>query len=106
MRFCLSLFLVLSFMVPAMVEADVSALRAKLANLRANRINWQDSIFSEGSPDFVRPYCFELGQEVTLALQVFKDAPVKKVYLWSRPDNIERVEEMKAVGVQGAFHSL
>ena len=111
MRLFLSMALIAVFVGSCTVRADVAALKAKLHSLRARRIayggskgiNWQDSIFSEGSPDFVRPYRFALGDEVTLALQVFHDAPVKKVYLWSRPDNVERVEEMKPVGRKGRF---
>ena len=66
-------------------------------------IPWQESVFSQGSPEFVDPYCFSLGDPVTISIRIFDDAPVESVYLWTRPDNKERVERMSILSREGRF---
>lgn len=45
--------------------------------------NWQKSVFSDGSPQFVSPSFPTRGQKISIRLRLFEGAPVQKVWLKS-----------------------
>ena len=58
-------------------------------------INWLESLFSDSSQDFLSPQNPKVGDELTIKLRLFKDAPVHNVFLWARPDNTEVIVPME-----------
>ena len=50
---------------------------------------WLESVYSDGSSEFVSNPCPKIGESVTVSLRMYADAPVKYVYLRSIPNGGE-----------------
>ena len=51
--------------------------------------NWLESVYSDGSAEFVSNQTPRIGETVTVRLRMYEDAPVKYVYLRSVPNGGE-----------------
>ena len=51
--------------------------------------NWLESVYSDGSAEFVSNPAPKIGETVTVRLRMYEDAPVKYVYLRSVPNGGE-----------------
>lgn len=51
--------------------------------------SWLESVYSDGSSEFVSNPCPKIGESVTVSLRMYADAPVKYVYLRSIPNGGE-----------------
>ncbi|MCX7951607.1 MAG: alpha amylase N-terminal ig-like domain-containing protein [Clostridiales bacterium] len=58
-------------------------------------MNWTQSIYSDGSKEFLSNPNPKLGETVEISLRVFKDAPIKAVFLRYLPNGEHHMIEMK-----------
>ncbi|MEE1313764.1 MAG: alpha-amylase family glycosyl hydrolase [Lachnospiraceae bacterium] len=56
--------------------------------------NWLESIYSDGTSDFVSNPSPNLFETVTIKLRMYENAPVQHVFLRSLPNGFEHLEEM------------
>lgn len=56
--------------------------------------NWLESIYSDGTAEFVSNPSPKLFENVTIKLRMYEDAPVKHVFLRSLPNGVEHLQEM------------
>ena len=57
--------------------------------------NWLESIYSDGTADFVSNPSPALFETVTIRIRMYEDAPVRHVLLWSVPNGAEHLEEAR-----------
>lgn len=68
-----------------------------------NSLKWEDSIYSEGSDMFVSIRNPKLGDTVKISIRLFKDSPVKCIYLRYTRNGEERLEIMELAKTKGRF---
>ena len=59
--------------------------------------NWLDSIYSDGTANFVSCRTPELGDRVAVTIRFAADAPVKSVWVCSLPNGAERYDEAQRI---------
>lgn len=59
----------------------------------SNMNSWLESIYSDGTAEFVSNPSPKLFETVTVKIRMYEDAPVKHVFLRSIPNGAERLEE-------------
>ena len=64
---------------------------------------WLESIYSDGTREFVSNPSPKLFETVTVKLRMYEDAPVKHVFLRSIPNGAERLEEAHIVKKERGF---
>ncbi|MCR5254864.1 MAG: alpha-glycosidase [Acetatifactor sp.] len=57
--------------------------------------NWLESVYSDGSKEFVSKQIPKLGDKVNVALRLYEDAPVKHIFLRYLRNGAENLVEMK-----------
>ena len=57
--------------------------------------NWLESIYSDGTREFVSNPSPALFETVTIKLRMYQDAPVKHVFIRSLRNGMENIQEMK-----------
>lgn len=62
---------------------------------------WLESVFSDGSSEFVSNPTPKVGEEVTISLRAYKDAPIDAVFLRTKINGIERQYEMSLAYTKG-----
>ena len=67
------------------------------------KVNWQDSIYSDGSKHFVTNPTPELGEEVEIRLRVLKDAPIDDVILRGKINGNAHFFAMEKATEEGQF---
>lgn len=65
--------------------------------------NWLESIYSDGTAEFVSNPSPELRETVTVRIRMYEDAPVRHVFLLSLHNGIEHVERMKPAETTGGL---
>ena len=65
-----------------------------------SRKDWLDSVYSDGSSYFVSDPQPKPGQEVSIAIRMYEDAPVKHVLLRTCPNGSEHFTEAKKTAVR------
>lgn len=65
--------------------------------------HWLDTVYSDGTPQFVSPAEPSYGDTVTVRIRLAEDAPVRHVLLRTEPNGIEYCTEMVCLG---AAHGL
>lgn len=58
-------------------------------------MEWLDSIYSDGTKEYVSNPIPFLGEEIAIQLRIFEDAPVDCIFLRYKKDGLEYLEEMK-----------
>ena len=58
---------------------------------------WLESVYSDGTAEFVSNPHPALNETVKIRLRVYDDAPVREVYLRSMPDGAEKLSPMRPV---------
>lgn len=64
---------------------------------------WLESVYSDGTADFVSNPSPKLFENVTVKIRMYEDAPVKHVFLRSIPNGSERLEEAHIVKREQGF---
>lgn len=64
---------------------------------------WLESVYSDGTADFVSNPSPKLFENVTVKIRMYEDAPVKHVFLRSIPNGSERLEEAHIVKKEQGF---
>lgn len=64
---------------------------------------WLESVYSDGTADFVSNPSPKLFENVTVKIRMYEDAPVKHVFLRSIPNGAERLEEAQVVKKEHGF---
>ncbi len=59
------------------------------------RENWQESVYSDGTAQFVSCPQPRMGQDVTISVRFYDDAPIDGVLLWTRQNGALVLREMK-----------
>lgn len=59
--------------------------------------NWLNSVYSDGSPQFVSSLSPELYETITIRIQIYEDAPVEHVFLRTLPDGAEHLEKAECI---------
>lgn len=59
--------------------------------------DWRESIYSDGTADFVSNPSPKLHETVTVKIRMYEDAPVKHVFIRSIPNGAERLDEAHIV---------
>lgn len=65
--------------------------------------NWLESIYSDGTAEFVSNPSPKLFETVKVKIRMYEDAPVKHVFLRSIPNGAERLEEAHIVKKERGF---
>lgn len=65
--------------------------------------NWLESIYSDGTADFVSNPSPKIHENVTIKLRMYEDAPVKHVFIRSIPNGAERLDEAHIVKREKGF---
>lgn len=58
---------------------------------------WLESVYSDGTREFVSSPLPYMGETVTVRLRLFEDAPVERIYLRSFHNGLQRFDEMRRV---------
>ncbi|SHF34638.1 alpha amylase N-terminal ig-like domain-containing protein [Caloramator proteoclasticus] len=66
-------------------------------------MDWKQSIYSDGSRNFLSNPNPRLGETIKVSLRVFKDAPIKAVFLRYLPNGEHHMIEMKREGEDDIF---
>lgn len=65
--------------------------------------NWLESIYSDGTADFVSNPSPALFETVKIRVRMYEDAPVKHVFLRSMPNGAEHLEEARIIKRKGGL---
>lgn len=65
--------------------------------------SWLESVYSDGTEEFVSNPAPRLGETVTVRIRFYADAPVEHVLLRTVPNGAERLEEMKRAEVKNGL---
>lgn len=57
--------------------------------------DWKDSVYSDGTRNYVSCQRPQLGDTVSVRLRMFADAPVEHVMLWTRQNGAQLIQEMQ-----------
>lgn len=66
-------------------------------------LNWEESIYSEGSGMFLNIRNPKIGDQLRIGIRLFRDSPVDKIYLRYTRNGEEKIEQMKPGGEKGKF---
>ncbi|MDX2129249.1 MAG: alpha-amylase family glycosyl hydrolase [Chloroherpetonaceae bacterium] len=66
-------------------------------------IDWKETIFSDGSENFIIPQNPKLGEDIKIKLRVWVHAPVERVFLRLAPEGEQYLEEMHEEQEQDHF---
>ena len=64
---------------------------------------WFESVHSDGTAVFVSNPSPEIGENVTIRIRMYEDAPVKQVILRSMPNGMERLDDMHISKKENGF---
>ena len=59
---------------------------------------WLESVYSDGTAEFISNPHPKLGETVTVRLRMYRDAPVKHVFLRTLPNGTEILTQMRSAG--------
>ncbi len=62
---------------------------------------WKQSVFSDGTELFLSKSCPKIGEEVTIAIRILKDSPIKRIYIRYLQNGEETVKEMSLSDIDG-----